>query len=335
MSNDLELYHNILFIDCPWLDNTTSGQKYQQMLHTVSKENYAQQPRYELSFIRALTPERKYYHALIDNEARRYINAVHSLVNNASNENEKKYWVHLTLTRKLKDKFEETEKIIKSRQLYLSVINDKSESQKQKDDAYVIQLLKYELIRLYLEMQDSFPSYLKEEPITEADIHSTYFNSEDASEKSFIIQAPDYKLPKATQPIVIQQEIKFQPIKADFKTVPNGILKYSDLIKNPDKFALFEIELFNQGLINQEYKFLKEHGQMLELAAAYRVLIKKKYFNDFYFPGKKKVSELHIRKFLNLRYTATIDREFRNFATGKLLEQYLPSHPWLTLIIPS
>lgn len=188
MTNDLELYHNILLIDRPWL-SSNSDQKYQQLLQTVSKENYAQQPLYELNFQKPLTPERKYYYALIDNEARRYINTIHSLVHDASNENEKKYWVHNTLTKKLKDKFVETEKVISSNQFFLAVIDDRLQTAKHKDDAYVIQLLKYELIRIYLEVQDSYPAYLKEDPLTEADLITTYFHSEEAPQKSFITSA--------------------------------------------------------------------------------------------------------------------------------------------------
>lgn len=334
MTNDLELYHNILLIDRPWL-SSNSDQKYQQLLQAVPKENYAQQPLYELNFQKPLTSKRKYYHVLIDNEARRYINTIHSLAHHASNENEKKYWIHNTLTKKLKDKFVETDKVISSNQFFFAIIDDRLQTAKHKDDAYVIQLLKYELIRIYLEVQDNYPAYLKEDPLTEADLLTTYFHSEEAPQKSFIAPAPDYKLPKNSQPLVVQEVVKFQPIKADIRTVPNGILKYTDLIANQDKFAAFEIELFHQGLINQQYEFTKKHGQVSELAAAYHVLIKKKYFNQFYFPGRKKVTDLHIRKFLNHRYQAKIDKEFRNFKEGKALEQFLPSKPWLTLILPS
>lgn len=163
-------------------------------MQTASKENYAQQPLYELSFGKALTPKRKYFFALIDNEARRYINAIHGLMKDASNENEKKYWIHNTLTKKLKDKFTETEKAITANQFFFSVIDDRQQTPKQKDNAYVIQLLKFELIRIYIEIQNGFSAYLKEDPLTETDILTTYFQSEEAPAKSFIISAPDYKL---------------------------------------------------------------------------------------------------------------------------------------------
>lgn len=334
MSNALEVYHNLLLIDRPWL-SANSDQKYQQLLPSVSKENYAQQPLYELTFPKALTPKRKYFFAVIENEARRYINAIHSLIKDASNEKEKKYWIHNTLTKKLKDKFVETENAIKANEFIFLAINDRQQTAAHKDNAYILQLLKYALIRIYVEIQDSYRDYVTDEPMTEADILGTYFQTEEVPDQTFITNAPDYKLPKGSRPIDVKEEVKFQPIRADFRPAGKGVLKYTDIIANPDKFALFEAELFQQELINQQYEFAKKHGQVSELAAAYHVLIKKKYFNQFYFPGKKKVTDLHIRKFLNHRYNANIDKEFRNFKEGKALEQFLPSKPWLSLIIPS
>jgi hypothetical protein len=143
-------------------------------------------------------------------------------VNNSIDDKEKKYWVHLTLTRKLKSKFEETEKRIVSRQLYYSVIDDKQKDRSEKDNAYILHLLKYELIRLYLEIQNTFPAFLKEEPVTEEEIHSMFF-SEEVPEKSFIIKAPDYNLPKPTTEIVEQTKKKtFNAIKADIREPKKG-----------------------------------------------------------------------------------------------------------------
>ncbi len=332
MNNDLELYHNLLFINRPWLDNTTSEQKFRQLLHELPQENLAQQPIYELVFPKPLTAKQKYYCTLLNNEANRYINNIHSLINQASNDNEKKFWVNTTLYKKLKDKLTQTETVIKKNNFFLTDINDKNQQQEHLDNTYIIQNLKYQLIRLYLELQNSFPAYVKEDMLNEEDIHKLYFG-EPSPDKSFIVPAANYNFPKAKQPLIIQDEIKFQPIRADFGVVPKGILKYSDVIKTPDKFSVFETELFHQELINQQYKFSKRHGQVLELAAAYQILIKKKYFNDYYFPGRKKIADLHIRKFLNNRYSANIDREFRNFNNSKLLEKYIQTKLWLTLII--
>jgi hypothetical protein len=236
MINELELYHNILFIDRPWLDNKTSGQKYQQLYHALSKENLAQQPLYEFAFPKPLTSKRKYFYKLFDNEANRYINTIHSLISQASNENEKKYWIHPTLTKKLKDQLTQTEAEIKSNGFYLSVVDDKTQEQKHSDDAYIIQCLKYQLIRLYLEIQDSFPAYVKEDLLTQEDLHNLYF-SEPASANSFIVAASPLNLPKPSAAIVAKPPEKtFKVIKWDIREDQRGILNYADIIAKPDSF---------------------------------------------------------------------------------------------------
>ena len=101
MSLDLELSHKILFIDRPWLETSTTDAKYLQLLHAVINENFAQQPLYELSFPKPLTPKTKYYQAIITNEAVGFINSVHTLVNSALSDNERKFHIHSILSKKL------------------------------------------------------------------------------------------------------------------------------------------------------------------------------------------------------------------------------------------
>lgn len=336
MNNDLELYHNILFIECPWLNHSVSEKKFQELLHSVSKENYNQQPLYEVAFKKPLTPKRKYYHALIDNEAKRYLNTIHSLVSQASNDNEKKFWVHTTLAKKLKQKFTDIEKIIKAKKFQLTGIDNTQIDAKHRDDAFIIQFLKYQLIRLYLEIQNSYPAYLKEESITEEDIYSAWF-SEEAPQKSFIITAPDHNLPKPANPIVVQPQKKtLNVIKGDIRDSAKGILKYDEIISKKDRFALAEEELFNSDLLDAEYKFIKKRGNVERMAAIYHILIQKQHFNQFHFSGgKKKITDLQIRKFLNHRYIANIDKEFRNFKKKKSFDEYINNNAALPLIIPS
>jgi hypothetical protein len=332
MSNNLEWYHKILFIERPWMDAATTDAKYQQLLHELSTENFAQQPLYELSFPKPLTHKTKYYQALINNEAIIFINSIHDVMKRALNDNEKKFHIHKILSKKLPAKLHETEKIISARGLYFSLIEDTSIDKKRRDDAYVIQYLKCQLILLYLEIQNSFQSLVKGDILEEKEIHSLYF-TEDLPDKTFIVKARDLNLPKATitKP-VIKEEKKFIPIKADFREAKKGILSYKNVIKNPDKLAAFEMELFEQGLIDDLYNFKKKHGQMQELAAAYRILIRKGYLNEYSFPGRKKISERQICNFLNYRYNANIDREFRNFKDDALFEDYLIKQTWLTVI---
>ncbi len=336
MNNNLELYHELLFIKCPWLDTTTTDQKYLQLLQSLPPENFTQQPLYKLAFPKPLTPKRKYFYAIIENEARRYLNTINKLVAEASNNNEKKFWVQGTLKKKLKEKLKEIEKIIEAHSFHFSSTEDKKLSVIDRDNAYIVQFLKHQLVRLYLEIQNNFPAYTNDDPLTENEIHSLYF-SEVPPADSFLKQAEGITLPVVTDEIVIQPEEKtINVIKGDIREIKKGVLKYSDIIDKPDRFALAEMELFKEGLIDDKYKFKKKYGNIEKMAALIHILIQKKHFKPFHFNGgKKKITDLEIRRFLNHRYIANFDKEVRNFRDQKLLNEYLSNHLALSLLIPS
>jgi hypothetical protein len=99
--------------------------------------------------------------------------------------------------------------------------------------------------------------------------------------------------------------------------------------------SLAEQELFNSELLDHQYKFIKKRGNVEKMAALYRILIQKQHFKTYSFKdGRKKITDLQIRKFLNHRYIATIDREFRNFKDKPTLDEYLSNHVALALLIP-
>jgi len=339
MSKHLEIFNKLLFIDCPWHDKNPSENKFQQQLYKLSKVTLENQPLLELKFLKPLSERRKYYSTIIKNEAVSYLNAFHKAMKAAATDDEKKYQVHKSLVKQLRKKFKETESIIESKGFYFENIEPAQKKtqvdSKFKEDIYIIQFLKYQVIWLYLEIQNNYLPYLSQDALEESDIHDMFF-SDPAPAKSFFVDAPALNLPKPVQSIVTKENAKpFVVQKKDIRDPAKGILTYEQIIANPDKFARAEIEFFEQGLINDQYKFKEEHNQVKEFAAAYQVLQKKNYFNKYYFPGKKEVTDLHIRKFLNHRYLTKIDREFRNFRDPKLLEEYVSTKPWLSLILPS
>lgn len=125
-------------------------------------------------------------------------------------------------------------------------------------------------------------------------------------------------------------------IKADIREPVKGVLKYDDIIAKADRFALAEREIFEVGLIDADYKFNKSRGNVEKMAAIFHIMIQKNYFKPLSFAGgQKKITDLQIRKFLNYRYAASIDKEFRNFKKKKAFDAYISNNAGLPLIIPS
>ena len=72
------------------------------------------------------------------------------------------------------------------------------------------------------------------------------------------------------------------------------------------------------------------------MAAIVHLLIQKKYFHKLHFAGGRRlITDLQIRKFLNHRYIAGIDKEFRVFKKIEKLDTYLDDNVRVRLLIPS
>jgi hypothetical protein len=343
MANELERYNDILFIDLrPWLHSKEPDIKFKQLLSNVEKEYYTYRPNYELDFIKPLSNFRKYYKAVIDREAVIFLNDLRANVTASETIEEKKYHVHTALSGTLSRTFRDLVQILAERnyspgQFDLNLGNN-PKNRSLADESFVIHYLKHELVRLCLEIQESYPDYLKEEPLSEEEVYSKYYN-EPAPQPSWIIPAGNYPgIPSPLATKIMEQKKEdtpaFKALRSDFRPGKKGIYSYEQLIKNPSRFVQFEEELFRHELIDQNYQFQNKHGQKQYLAACYHQLIRKGYFRNRIIPGNKQVKPLFIRKFLDHRYNTNVDKQFRNWdGQQDELWKYVERNYWLDQIL--
>ncbi len=335
MRNELTLFHKILFQELrPWVKSTEEEIVFRESLKDISSESYQFQPIYEVGFVKPLLPFRKYYHRLIESESIRYLNFVIKSVNEAETNNEKKYWVNTTLNTKIKDKLNAAAQIIIQRDYDIDLLKPSKDKKTtptfNEDETYVIHFLKTNLIWLYLEIQEHFKDYLKEDYISEEELYEIYFR-EPAPSPSFIFPSTVQSISQTKQ-IVLPEKPKIIPkvVIGDLSPAPKGILSYKDIIKDSTRFAEFEGKLHDKDLIAVDYKFKNKYGQKQLLAAIYHQLIRKSYFYERQFLPKRKITDLDIRKFLDNRYSCDLDKQFRIWANSESeLVKLIGSHKWL------
>lgn len=127
-----------------------------------------------------------------------------------------------------------------------------------------------------------------------------------------------------------KSESLFTPPKDDFRDIKKGVLKYGQIIKNPDRFARFEELLHENHYIANNYVFNKKHGQINEMAMIYHYLINMSYFNERCLPTIRKITDLDIRNFLNYRYQADIVKQFNTFSNNtKEINTFVENNRWL------
>lgn len=324
-----DTFQNILFLELrPWMNTTIPEAKYKELQQNLKKEYYAFQPLYEVDFTKPLSARRKYYHALIETEAIQYLNAFNNEMSAALNDQEKKYWVHTTLTKSISQKLKEVKDTIESFGYHLNKFSDSSTNNNTLDDAYIIQLLRFQLIRIYLEIQDGYKQHLKEDALTFEELNEKYFS--ETLSTSYIKEAAKLNLTSSSNSINAKPvSPSFEPKAFDFRPVAKGILSYQTIIKNSDRFLRFEEQLFSHDLIDENYNFRNKHGQKQELAAAFQTLIQKGYFNARKFPENKVIKPVEIRKFLDYRYTSNTDKQFRDWNNPDKLSDFVSSRHWI------
>jgi hypothetical protein len=332
-------FNNILFDSLrPWKLSNETDLKFKQMLAETTKEYYAVQPLYEVRFLNPISNFRKYFIQLIDNEAICFLNYIHTEVEAASTKNEKTYITHFALTRVLAQVLKDTNNVLTIRNYTLEQYNSNKkltiETLAVSNESYVLHYLKFQLVRLVKEIQDSFSDFLKETPLSDDEIFFNFFN-EPAPPDTYIVKAENYPNTKPSISSFSKQEkVPFNAIQNDIRNEKKGVLSYSQIIKNPSRFAKIEEELFSNGYIDENYNFTDKHGQKQYLAAFYHQLIAKKYFNDRIFPGNTANSPLQIRKFLDHRYNADVDKQFRNWTNDKqALADFIEKDYWLDHIL--
>ncbi len=339
MDNALELYHRILFGNlCPWARDQHVVQKYQQLLHDLREEVYLAQPLYEVDFPKSVLPKRQYFAAMIQGEAVRFLNALHEEMDAAFNESERSFFVHDALNT-LDRKLERVAFVIGDKGLDLDFVLHPNKHRKLADPcladaAYIVHFLKFQLVRLYMEVQHRYEVHLEREVVSREDIHLLYFR-EAAPEPSFIVTAPTLYSERVDTSFVAEAEEVFEPRMHDTRVPEQGVLRYDDIVADRTKFARLERALFDNMLIDKEYQFQKKpRGNIVKMSAVYMVSFKKGYYQKHYFKGKRRIAltAKEVQAFLNHRYNTDIDKQFRNFKDEEVLNAYLDKEVWIALL---
>jgi hypothetical protein len=302
---------------------------FKEQLLKVKTEYYLYQPLHENDFEKPLTPKRKYYAAIIENEAIKYLNNVYTEFNNALSNNEKKYLFN-SFNNIISEKFKEVyTQCTKEGYTYNKLLEGMDDTNLE-DEVFVIQFLKTELIRIYLEITGRFIEYNTGDVLNEEQIYKHFFKEKQPSPSLFIDAEQIKTASPASEFVEKTKDKEFKPIKNDFRDAAKGILSYDAIIQNPNYFSLFEAELFNRQLINKDYVFNDTHGNKKMMAHIYCSMVYKNYFKKRDFTKLKNITPLDIKKFLNHRYATNIDREFRNIINNKpLIIEFISNNFWL------
>lgn len=307
------LYKNL----APWLAKNNPDEKFHDLIEEVKVIKPEFQYLYEFSFIRPFNQKTIYYKKLIINETTSYCNKVIDLINSCQDSKEKKYLINDTLNKKLKTRLKDIGKVINEKDYKVDFINSRNTPFNMdidhKANTYIVQLLKTALIKIYMEIQEVFKSFISEDNIFILEDFYTQFLFEPTPENHLLTKTPvTIKIQETKEEETESPEPTkiFTPNQSDFRGIGKSPVKYSD-IRNIELFTKFEQELFNSGLIDGNYIFQEKRGNKNMLAAIYHILIQKQYFRKRSKGRHTDFEPHHYRQFLDFRYNVKTNQQFR------------------------
>ena len=335
MKQSLKTLKNILY--SPIKDQ--SEDLFASLLSKTKKKEPQFPHLYEIEFIRHFNNKTNYYSRYIHNATNSYLDNFKEIMDTAEIL-EQKYLINDCLKKMLPTLLEDTGKQIQLNKYDLEYINPhKANFQldiEYKNKTYIIHYLKLSFIKIYLEIQEQFKDLLPDESLLEEDLYLQYLK-EPVPQKSFL---------KETQIIEVSNTLgvspqgnkkpEFNAIKDDNRPPKKGVLSYFDLIRNQIRFATFEEKLFANDYIDHKFEYCGKHGYLKQLAIIAHHIIEKNYFHKFNNTTKKVIVDKEITKFLEYRYNANIDKQFRELAS-KPTERanFTDKHSWIINLPPS
>jgi len=183
-------YHNILHGSLrPWLNENKPDEKFASMIDEIPDIQPDFPEHFDITFHRPFNHKTKYYQKLIINEAIKYCNQVYDLINEDDRIKYRKYWRNKLLDKKLCTLLQDTGKIIKESKYDLLYIDPRKTTydidQDHKTHTYIIQFLKFALMKTYLEIQELYKCIQTNDLLIEDDLYIQML-FEPVPDKSFL-----------------------------------------------------------------------------------------------------------------------------------------------------
>jgi hypothetical protein len=241
MSHQSSVFDRIILGDLrPWLETNRYEEKFKSEIGDIIPVEPPFQTLYEFDFLSRLNYKTRYYHKLITAEANNYCNHLIESIGSEDDQRVIKSLLRDKFKLKVKSQLNEVAKIIKAYNYDIKYIypqkSDFSADKDHKSDTYVIQLLKTALIKVYLEIQEVFKSYISIDDYME--INDLQALAESSNEPTFLKRQTILEMP-------IDVKIEKPKIKK-VTSSDNKSFTYKKLDTNPDALN----DLFNSLKLN-------------------------------------------------------------------------------------
>jgi len=229
MNNQPLIFERIIRGDLrPWLENNRYEDKFAATIGDIKLIEPQFQPLYAIDFYFFFNSQTRYYHKLITIEANNYCSRIIELISSHDDTRVIKYLLYDTLKTKLRTVLKDIAKFIKTNDWDLKYINPYKSSFDtdidHKTNTYIIQLLKTATIKVYLEIQKTFKSFISDDDYMGIEVLYLQYLSEPIPEQTFLKR----RVVETRQCLVSTNEREMKPAHVGPKS-----LKFDRLATNP------------------------------------------------------------------------------------------------------
>lgn len=323
---DLQPLENILHHHlAPWKAENKIMDRFKVMLQELPDKSY--NTFYEVEYLPQTNDKHKFYLKTIKNTIYDYLETFSKSFNEASNPDHKEYLI-IKASNYILQYFKYTQEVIEERDYNFDEINS-PKYRDTRDEIYIIHLIKNYLIALYLEVKEITQEQVSYSFLDEAAIQAEFFHLYDF--KSFINEVPEQiKQELYSTQFKKSNKVNFVPQPYDFRDINPNVMSYDEIVLNSDRFSDFEMKLYENKYIDENYFFIKdrktnnsENFELIALAIIEKGLLRKSKLG-------KLIKDVEYRKFLNHRYKSNIDKKFRIFRNNKAkIAEFIETNIWL------
>ena len=326
----------------PWSSYNIISDKFDGLLFKLKNVEPLVSFHFSLDFFRPFNLKTDYYLKYLQSLKIQGFNEIYTYLSKSTSSNILQYRLYDIFERKLPTRLSYLSSIIKQNNFDIELDPKKTTFEKDieyKSNAFVAQYLKQSYIHLILELYEHF----KEDIKIEIDLERIYTRQllEPIPEKFNISRILEIEIPgiPKNNPVIQesvpnlpeQSKKQFKDLPFDFReNPPKNIIPYDKIISDSNLFSKFERSLFENEIIDEKYNFQAIHGAKNLMAAIYNLLISKQYFQPRTYKPSKTIKPLDVRKFLDFRYSASLDKQFRLYLDKpEEWKELTAKHRWL------
>ena len=307
--NPLATFSSIIESDnSPWRRSHLPDAKYRQMLAALPKQLLKRQIEYVPAFLPPLVPIQQYYTRLIENAFTEYLNEFLTLMEGATIDPERNYYVTTALEGEMNQQLQDIADCFAKYDL--PNVTDPSELEKLRaptgnnNDAFIINVLKFHLLAIVLNIQDLYPDFTTTLPKGYSDLHLYYFY--EALPDGFFVAPPASYIAQQPAAKAAKKAPAFEPIMGEIEGRKIGHVSFEDLIKSKSLLGKMESHLIELKYLTTQYNLTDKpkKGVKREVCALILEMERRDGFKKHFFCNNKKteITSAHILSFFNIRY---------------------------------